>query len=89
MKSDRKRRKTWARIDNRQRQEQVTDARKIIYGLNRPVDCKRVELLLKSQSYVPTEVNNFLPYSIVIDTLVIFTECFFYPAQLFPKIQLI
>lgn len=86
MKNDRKQRKTWARIDDTQRQKKIIDAREIIYDLNRPVDCKRVEFLLKSQSYVPTEVNKFLPYSPVTDTLAIFTERFFYPAQLFPKI---
>lgn len=60
MKNDRKQRKTLARIDNQHRRDLIEDARKIIYDLNRPVSCKKVENILKEHSYVPTEVHNLI-----------------------------
>lgn len=57
MKTDRKQRKTWARVDTDQRREAIDTARDIIYNLNRPVDCGLVENELKEHSYVPTDVG--------------------------------
>lgn len=63
MKNDRKRRKTWARVDTKERSSLIDDAQLIIYKENRPVDCELVENLLKGHSYVPTKVNHIIcPY---------------------------
>lgn len=56
MKTDRKQRKSTARIDNEDRAGRIEKARDIIYNMNRPVDSELVEKELKQHSYVPTKV---------------------------------
>lgn len=60
MKSDRKHRKTKARIDGPDRRDLIDSARDIIYDMARPVNADRVENLLKNKSYVPTNVCHFV-----------------------------
>lgn len=88
MKNDRKQRETWARVDGPHRQDLIESARHIIYNMNRPVDCDRVELLLKRHSYVPTEVKQKIALFWPFDKLPLLQNAFSVRLSTFPKFNL-
>jgi hypothetical protein len=62
---DWRRRLTFKRVDDQARNDLVTKARSVIFTDGRAVNSKRVELLVKPSSYVPTTASLVTIYPVL------------------------